>query len=113
MFYLAVGLWVCHSCPIHTDVEFVAELQEFPTRELGPVVGDDGVWHSKTMDDVSEERHCLFRPEIRNGAYFYPLENLSIATNKWVKPPVAFRKGPTMSSPHTAKGHVMGMVCRT
>jgi hypothetical protein len=40
------------------------------------------------------------------------LENLSIATNKWVKPPDAFRKGPTMSSPYTEKGHVMGMVCR-
>jgi hypothetical protein len=41
------------------------------------------------------------------------LENLSIATNKWVKPPGAFLRGPTMSSPHTANGHVMGMVCRT
>jgi hypothetical protein len=41
------------------------------------------------------------------------LENLSIATSKCVKPPGAIRKGPTMSSPHTAKGHVMGMVCRT
>jgi hypothetical protein len=40
------------------------------------------------------------------------LENLSIATNKRVKPPGAFRRGPTMSSPHTANGHVMGMVCR-
>jgi hypothetical protein len=41
------------------------------------------------------------------------LENLSMATNRWVKPPGAFRKGPTMSSPHMAKGHVIGMVCRT
>jgi hypothetical protein len=41
------------------------------------------------------------------------LENLSIATNKWVKPRGAFRRGPTMFSPHTANGHVMGMVCRT
>ena len=40
------------------------------------------------------------------------LENLSIATNKWVKPPGAFCSGPTRSSPHTAKDHVMGMVCR-
>jgi hypothetical protein len=41
------------------------------------------------------------------------LKILSIATSKWAKPPGAFRKGPTMSSPHTAKGHVMGMVCWT
>jgi hypothetical protein len=40
------------------------------------------------------------------------LENLLIATNKWVKPPGAFYKGPTMSNPHTANNHVMGMVCR-
>ena len=40
------------------------------------------------------------------------LENMSIATNKWVKPPGAFCSGPTRSNPHTAKGHVMGMVCR-
>jgi hypothetical protein len=26
--------------------------------------------------------------------------------------PGAFRKGPTMSSPHTANGHATGMVCR-
>ena len=39
-------------------------------------------------------------------------ENLSMATSMWVKPPGAFRKGPTMSNPHTAKGHVTGMVCR-
>jgi hypothetical protein len=39
-------------------------------------------------------------------------KNLSIARNKWVKPPGAFHKGLTRSSPHTAKGHVMGMVWR-
>jgi hypothetical protein len=33
----------------------VAELQEFSAGELGAVVGNDGVWHSKPMDDVSEE----------------------------------------------------------
>ena len=40
------------------------------------------------------------------------LENLSIGTSKWVKPPGAFCNVPTRSSPHTAKGHVMGMFCR-
>ena len=40
------------------------------------------------------------------------LENLSIATSKWVKPPGAFCNGPTRSSPHMAKGHAMEMVCR-
>jgi hypothetical protein len=40
------------------------------------------------------------------------LEILSMATSKWVKPPVFLFKGPTRSSPQTANGHVMGIVCR-
>jgi hypothetical protein len=37
---------------------------------------------------------------------------LSIATNKCVKPPGAFHKGPTRTIPHIANNHVMGMVWR-
>jgi hypothetical protein len=40
------------------------------------------------------------------------LKNLSMATSKWVKPPVVLFKGPTKSSPQTVNGQVMGMVCR-
>jgi hypothetical protein len=40
------------------------------------------------------------------------LENLSMATSWCVKPPGAFYKGPTRSRPHTAKGQVIGIVCR-
>ena len=40
------------------------------------------------------------------------LENLSMATNRCLKPPGAFYKGPTRSIPHTANGQVMGIVCR-
>ena len=40
------------------------------------------------------------------------LENLSIVTTKWVKPPGAFCIGPTRSRPQTVKGLVMGMVSR-
>jgi hypothetical protein len=39
--------------------------------------------------------------------------NLSTATSKWVEPPSAFLKGPKRSRPHTAKGHMMGMVWRS
>src|SRR3954470_9448490 len=38
------------------------------------------------------------------------LVNLSTATNKSVMPPLAVFNGPTMSNPHTANGHVIGMV---
>src|SRR3954467_13616057 len=38
------------------------------------------------------------------------LVNLSTATSKCVMPPLAVLNGPTMSSPHTANGHVIGIV---
>jgi hypothetical protein len=65
-----------YGCPVHADVEFVAELQELPSRELGHVVGDDGVGHSKAVDDVGEERHGLLCPEICNGAHLDPFGEL-------------------------------------
>jgi hypothetical protein len=51
---------VCHSYPIHTDVVIIAKVKEFLASELGTIVGDDTVWHSKAMDDVYEEEDCLF-----------------------------------------------------
>src|ERR1043165_2933400 len=38
------------------------------------------------------------------------LVNLSTTTSKCVMPPLAVLNGSTMSSPHTANGHVIGMV---
>jgi hypothetical protein len=40
------------------------------------------------------------------------LENLSMVTSKWVKPPVVLFRGPTKLSPQTANNHVMGIVYR-
>jgi hypothetical protein len=57
-------------------VKLVAELQELPAGELGPVVGDYGVRHPKLVDDVSEERHGLLCPEVRDRAHLDPLGKL-------------------------------------
>src|ERR1041385_162085 len=38
------------------------------------------------------------------------LVNLSTATSRWVRPPLARLNGPTMSNPQTANGHVTGIV---
>jgi hypothetical protein len=62
MLHLTAGLWMRHGRPIDADVELVAELQELSARELGPVVGDDGVRDPEPVDDVGEERHGLLRP---------------------------------------------------
>ena len=110
--HLPVRLWVCHSRPVHTYVEAIAERQEFLACELGAVVGDDRVWDPEPEDDVGEEQNCLLGFDLADGSSLDPLGNLSTATSKWVKPPGAFFSGPTRSSQHTANGHVMGMVCR-
>src|SRR3954463_8975534 len=44
------------------------------------------------------------------GRASIPLVNLSTAARRWVKPPLAVLNGPTMSSPHTANGQVIGIV---
>jgi hypothetical protein len=46
---------MCNGCSVHTDVVVVAKLQELSAGKLGAIVGDDGVRHSKLVDDVSEK----------------------------------------------------------
>jgi hypothetical protein len=64
------------SCPIHADVVLVAELEEFPASELGPVVGDDRVGHPEPVDDVGEELYGLFCLEICDWAHLNLLGKL-------------------------------------
>jgi hypothetical protein len=53
------------------------------------------------MDDVSEERHCLFRPEIRNGAYFYPLGKFVDCDQQVGEAPRRLSQGPDdVQPPH-------------
>jgi hypothetical protein len=49
---------------VHSDVVVLAEFQELSASELGVVVGDDGVRDPEAMDDVGEERHRLFVPDV-------------------------------------------------
>jgi hypothetical protein len=52
---------VSYGGPVHTDVVVLAEVQELFIGELRSIVGDDGTWDSKAMDDVCEECHCLLK----------------------------------------------------
>jgi hypothetical protein len=51
-------------------------------------------------------------PMLVRGRTSIHLENLSMATNRCVKPLGAFYKGPTRSRPHTPNGQVIGIICR-
>jgi hypothetical protein len=63
-FYLPIRYGVCHGGPVHLDVVILAEIQELSASELGAVVGDDGVRDPEVMDDVGEECHRLFGPDV-------------------------------------------------
>jgi hypothetical protein len=64
---------VSHGGPVHPDVVILAEVQELSAGELGVVVGDDGVRDPKAMDDVGEECHRLFGPDVVQGSDLDPL----------------------------------------
>jgi hypothetical protein len=64
---------VSYGGPVHPDVVILAEVQELSAGELGAVVGDDGVWDPKAMDDVGEEHHRLFGPDVVQGSDLDPL----------------------------------------
>jgi len=51
----------------------VAELQELSSGELCAIIGDYGVRHSKSMDDICEEQHRLFGLDPCDGSDFDPL----------------------------------------
>jgi hypothetical protein len=54
---------VSYNGPVHTDVVVFAEVQELFPSELRAIVGNDGVWDPKAMDDICEERHRLLGPD--------------------------------------------------
>jgi hypothetical protein len=93
-------------------VVVIAKILELPSRELRAVVGDDGVRDSEVMDDVREESHRLLGPDVGERQTSIHLENLSTATNMFVKAPGALCKGLMRSNPLTTNDQVMGMVYR-
>jgi hypothetical protein len=50
---------VSYGGPVHTDVVVFAEVQELLPSELRAIVGDDGIWDPKAMDNICKERHRL------------------------------------------------------
>ena len=58
------------------DVVVVVECQELVAGELRPIVGDDGVWNPETVDDISEEQHCLLEFDSGDWMSLDPLGEL-------------------------------------
>ena len=64
---------------------------------------------NRCMMSVKKRTACSERKLVMGRASIH-LEDLSMATSKWVYLPFAFCRGPTKSSPHTANGQVMGII---
>ena len=63
-------------------------------------------WHTSPLKNLMADCAVTFLTA-STSVYFV---NLSIATYKYSKPPTAWGKGPSMSSPQTEKGQERGMV---
>jgi hypothetical protein len=77
-------------------VVIVAELQELSASELGAVVGDDGVRHSKPVDDVGDELYSLLRSKVGDqfGELIHDNQQVGVA-------PERLSQGPNdVQSPH-------------
>ena len=74
------------------------------------VVGDDVVRYAVPSSDVGDERHGSRPVQLLDRLRFDPLGELVHGNKQVCKPPRPVLKGPTMSSPQTAKGQVRGMV---
>jgi hypothetical protein len=91
---LHIRVWVGYHGALHPDVVIVIEIQEIFPGELSVIIGYDGVGHLETENDVLDEIHRLLRADLHQGLASIHLVNFSTATSRWVKPLVAFLKGP-------------------
>jgi hypothetical protein len=96
--------FACSTCPVYPDIVVVTKV----IWVLLLVIIELETPMRKTMS-CTKLTACL-ESVLAKGLASIHLENLSIMTSRWDKPPGTFLKGPKRSRPHTAKGHVMGMV---
>jgi hypothetical protein len=79
-------------------------------RELSPITSDNIIGYAELVYDLSDEFHRLSSCNRSYRLYFNPFCKFIHSTKICVNPPLAFLNGPTKSSPHVGKGHVIGMV---
>jgi hypothetical protein len=111
-FDLSIGPWVCNRNILTSMHAFLQNSQnwlavKFDPKSVMMVFGK--LKRCKILEMKSTTRSGVSLPI---GLYSIHLVNLSIATNKWVKPPGAIVKGPIISRLQQAKGQDGGMVMR-
>ena len=90
----------------------IAECQELTTGELCPVVDDDGIWDSEPVDDIRKEQHCLLGFDLGDWTSLDPFGEFVDGYEQMGIAPGCLLQRPNLVQPHTANGHVIGMVWR-
>ena len=81
------------------DATVFVEVPKVMASKCSFEVGDDAVQETESVDDAFEELDCFLCSSRDERFIFNPLENLSLATYTYQKPPGASLKGPIISSP--------------
>ena len=97
---------------IELDAQISTSSVYFIGCEVRAVIGDDAMWDTITVYDTGYEIYLWSGYGRFNRLDLYPFSEFIHHDQHnfflWLPP----LRGPTMSSPQTAKGQVMGIVCR-
>jgi hypothetical protein len=104
---LPIAFWMSWRGIANLDAKIFAVPLEGTTSKLGPIVGDDPVWDLESAYDGLDELHCRLLVDFDHWGCFRPLGELVDGDIE----EMAWQNGPTMSSPHTTKGHEGGIIC--
>ena len=110
-FDLAVGSWMGNRDIFDGDATVFAEVLEVMASKRSSKISDDAVCRPNLWMTSSKSSTAFFEVAKASGLYSIHLENLSMVTYTYQKPPSAGLKGPIMSSPQHAKGQEARMVC--
>ena len=110
---LTVSSRVSDGNVFNRDAPVLAEVPKMMAGKSCPEVGDDAVRETESVYDVLKELDCFLAVAATSGLYSIHLENLSMATYTYRKPPGAGLKGSIISSPQHANGQEAGMVCNS
>jgi ribulose 1,5-bisphosphate synthetase/thiazole synthase len=102
---------MCHRCKVKADSVVMAVHFNFFLRQVSAVVGNDAMWDAESNHNVFENFRAVLPSSFLMGLASTHFMNLSTTTKRCLNPKGAIFSGPTMSSPQTAKGQVIGMVC--
>ena len=86
------------------DAPVFAEVPKVMASKRSFEVGDDAIRETNLWMISSKSSTAFFTVAEKSGLYSIHLENLSMATYTYRKPPGASLKGLIMSSPQHAKG---------